>query len=197
MFNIYLNVLLWNTWSFIEMQRSSFSVISEERGTSVPERVGQAQTGSGISSGSSFHLLGYWASNGQWLACLPWNRWLILCHASPAVDRSLSPSPLTAPTLPLFSIVCVSHPWSGPGPFRQLDIVVLMERPYCTPRTLHCTGTSLLQPKGYLMIYPATGLWKYSLLFQLWHNSVCVSFPDACVLIPSPFPLRAELSGVL
>lgn len=86
----------------------------------------QAQPGGQILlSPFFFPPLGYWASNGHWLACLPWNRWLILCHASPAVDCSLPP-PLLWHPLGLCSPLCVSHPRSGPDPFRQLDIVVLM-----------------------------------------------------------------------
>lgn len=71
-----------------------------------------------------FPPLRYWASNRKWLGCLPWNRWLILCHAGPAVDPPL-PHPSHSTYL-AFVLHCVSHPHTGPGPFRQLDIAVLM-----------------------------------------------------------------------
>lgn len=81
-------------------------------------------------------------SNRQWLACLPWNRWLILCHAGPAVDCPPVPStpiPLPhtpiAPTWPLFSIVCLSSlVWSWS--IQAAGHCCINSGSHCTPRML-------------------------------------------------------------
>lgn len=126
-------------------------------------------------------------SNAQWPAWLGPNKWLILCHAGPAVTpqtHTTSYARTPHSTYLAFVLLCVSFiPGLVPGPFKQLDTAALMVAPRMPGCSAWQTATPWLGPQH----CPATiQRWPRDLFFKhtrrTFHNIV----PDVRVVFFPP-----------